>query len=29
VIGIIGFFLDRLMLEIQRRLSWDKQATLR
>jgi nitrate/nitrite transport system permease protein len=29
VIGIIGFFLDRLMLAIQRRLSWDKQATLR
>jgi nitrate/nitrite transport system permease protein len=29
VIGIIGFFLDRLMLAIQKRLSWDKQATLR
>ena len=29
VIGIIGFFLDRLMLVVQKRLSWDKQATLR
>jgi nitrate/nitrite transport system permease protein len=29
VIGIIGFALDRLMLIIQRRISWDKQATLR
>lgn len=29
VIGIIGFALDRLMLVIQRHISWDKQATLR
>ena len=29
VIGIIGFFLDRLMLVVQKRLSWDKQAKLR
>jgi nitrate/nitrite transport system permease protein len=28
-IGIIGFLLDRLMLAIQRRISWDKQAILR
>ena len=29
VIGIIGFALDRLMLIVQRYISWDKQATLR
>jgi nitrate/nitrite transport system permease protein len=29
VIGIIGFILDRLMLLVQKRISWDKQATLR
>lgn len=29
VIGIIGFALDRLMLIIQRHISWDKQAILR
>jgi len=29
VIGIIGFILDRLMLVIQRFVSWDKQAVLR
>jgi nitrate/nitrite transport system permease protein len=28
-IGIIGFALDRLMLMLQRRVSWDKSATLR
>ena len=28
-IGFIGFILDRLMLLIQKRVSWDKQATLR
>jgi nitrate/nitrite transport system permease protein len=28
-IGIIGFILDRLMLLIQQRVSWDKSATLR
>ena len=28
-IGIIGFILDSLMLGLQKRLSWDKQATLR
>jgi nitrate/nitrite transport system permease protein len=28
-IGLIGFILDRLMLAIQRRISWDKQAILR
>jgi nitrate/nitrite transport system permease protein len=29
VIGIIGFALDRLMLAVQRSVSWDKQAILR
>ncbi|MGB1346494.1 MAG: ABC transporter permease [Pseudomonadales bacterium] len=29
VIGIIGFALDRLMLALQRTVSWDKQAILR
>lgn len=29
VIGIIGFILDRLMLTIQRMVSWDKNAILR
>ena len=29
VIGITGFFLDKLMLTLQKFLSWDKQATLR
>lgn len=29
VIGIIGFILDRLMLLIQRRVSWDKQSVIR
>lgn len=29
VIGMIGFVLDRLMLGLQRRMSWDKQAILR
>lgn len=29
VIGIIGFALDRLMLVVQRHISWDKQAILR
>lgn len=29
VIGIIGFLLDRIMLMIQRKVSWDKAATLR
>jgi nitrate/nitrite transport system permease protein len=28
-IGIIGFLLDRGMLMIQRRVSWDKDAVLR
>ena len=28
-IGIIGFILDQLMLALQRRVSWDKQAILR
>jgi len=28
-IGFIGFLLDRLMLGLQRRVSWDKQAVLR
>ncbi len=28
-IGLIGFALDRLMLALQRRVSWDKQAVLR
>ncbi|MEM6707452.1 MAG: ABC transporter permease [Pseudomonadota bacterium] len=28
-IGIIGFALDRIMLFLQRRVSWDKQAVLR
>jgi len=28
-IGAIGFLLDRLMLAIQSRVSWDKQAVLR
>jgi nitrate/nitrite transport system permease protein len=29
VIGLIGFALDRLMLALQRRVSWDKNAVLR
>ncbi|MBY4676992.1 ABC transporter permease [Marinobacterium arenosum] len=29
VIGLIGFLLDRIMLLLQRTLSWDKSATLR
>ena len=29
VIGLIGFALDRLMLMLQRRVSWDKKADLR
>ncbi|MFT4632452.1 MAG: nitrate/nitrite transport system permease protein [Candidatus Pseudothioglobus sp.] len=29
IIGVIGFFLDRVMLMVQRRVSWDKQAILR
>ena len=29
VIGLIGFMLDRIMLILQRRVSWDKQAVLR
>lgn len=29
VIGLIGFFLDRLMLMLQRRFSWDKSADLK
>lgn len=29
VIGIIGFLLDRLMLSLQRRVSWDKEAMIR
>jgi nitrate/nitrite transport system permease protein len=28
-IGIIGFVLDRLMLQLQKKVSWDKSATLR
>ena len=28
-IGFIGFLLDRLMLMVQKRISWDKQAVLR
>lgn len=28
-IGLIGFFLDRLMLAVQKYVSWDKSATLR
>ncbi|MBQ0712334.1 MAG: ABC transporter permease subunit [Porticoccus sp.] len=28
-IGLIGYLLDRLMLALQRRISWDKQAILR
>lgn len=28
-IGLIGFLLDRIMLAIQKRISWDKQAILR
>lgn len=28
-IGLIGFMLDRLMLLLQKHISWDKQATLR
>jgi nitrate/nitrite transport system permease protein len=29
VIGVIGFALDRLMLILQRKMSWDKSAVLR
>lgn len=29
VIGIIGFILDRIMLLIQKRVSWDKQSVIR
>ena len=29
VIGLIGFVLDRLMLVLQRRFSWDKAADLK
>ena len=29
VIGFIGFILDRIMLLLQKRFSWDKAATLR
>jgi len=29
VIGVIGFTLDSLMLAVQKRVSWDKQAILR
>jgi nitrate/nitrite transport system permease protein len=29
VIGVIGFILDSLMLTLQKRVSWDKQAILR
>ena len=29
VIGLIGFALDRLILSLQKMLSWDKQAVLR
>ena len=28
-IGLIGFLLDRLMLSVQRLVSWDKNAVLR
>jgi nitrate/nitrite transport system permease protein len=28
-IGLIGFMLDKLMLTLQKKVSWDKQATLR
>jgi nitrate/nitrite transport system permease protein len=28
-IGLIGFILDRLMLTVQRKVSWDKTAVLR
>jgi nitrate/nitrite transport system permease protein len=28
-IGLIGFMLDKLMLTLQKRVSWDKQAVLR
>ena len=29
VIGLLGFALDRLMLQLQQRVNWDKSATLR
>ncbi|MEX2130693.1 MAG: ABC transporter permease, partial [Pseudohongiellaceae bacterium] len=29
VIGFIGFLLDKLMLQLQRRFSWDKQSVIR
>jgi nitrate/nitrite transport system permease protein len=29
VIGLIGFLLDRAMLFLQRKVSWDKNAVLR
>ena len=29
VIGLVGFMLDKLMLTLQRKVSWDKQAVLR
>jgi nitrate/nitrite transport system permease protein len=29
VIGLIGFILDKLMLMVQRHVSWDKSVTLR
>lgn len=29
VIGLIGYALDRLMLQLQQRVNWDKSATLR
>jgi nitrate/nitrite transport system permease protein len=29
VIGIIGFMLDRIMLLLQSRISWDKNAVVR
>jgi len=29
VIGLIGFLLDKIMLGLQKRISWDKQAVLR
>ena len=28
-IGLIGFMLDKLMLTLQKRVSWDKSAVLR
>jgi nitrate/nitrite transport system permease protein len=28
-IGLIGFILDRLMLSVQKKVSWDKNAVLR